>query len=1442
MILVSMASPINPFVSSPDSNHFINEIDEVRDWLRSPSRRILYIHGVDTLEASEQLFFSIQQYANANLKQHHLILYFSFDRHDNRRNTLSHMLSTFISQVICHRSKDLEPRISLMFEELNQERYWTETDLCIWFRKLQYYSSIVEISIVLSNFHDCSPSSQASILGLLSKMTYGNDLRCLIAIASSQPRIKDHDPRHLEWIDLELKIPQPGHDAFVTSEITTLLRSHPEMSTQRAELKDCLEKIADSDSISGKIIREQWRAQRNLPVGKFHEDTSNLNGFQECNRLAHTLDQLLRNFPDHEKARTLLVWIVFAVRPLTVWELAIAIAIDLEVDRKSTKVVELQSSDVNGLVIQLETWFAGIVQIRHNEVRVANEQIVSVLMGSGNGPTGPYFWNGIRDIAHLRISRACLQYLQDPNIYTVSDQFQGLLACEDIKPSVTLRRYNLVSYATLHWATHYLKHPIPGDLLTDVEAFLESDLCPRWARTFWSLSNPVTRPNKPFETGSPILASLPISHNHIDLVNTAKDETLIEASRNPDSSLALELLERHEWSQSTLLQALIGASASVNEDLAVQIFDLMQRKQLGGRTQWPLMLLRRASRLNFVKLTGRLVKAGGHEQAVLTEDSCDLPPPLFQAAVNNSVDCLILLQESGVDFEQWTRFSRTVLHSTVEFGCTEAAKALLEMYPHMLELEDENGCTALDLAADWGQYDMVECLLELGADPNMRSRDQSTKVDGLNRLPLPSAAKEGHIECVRSLLHHGADPNIVGPDGGDTPLLYAVVHGHTTICRMLLQDKADPNNSLHKSSILVALLTTDDLPPLTVEGIFGLLLEFGADINCIDDSHLTPLVHAIKSCRQSLVEQLLEKGADLNMRCGESCALIFALGEANGLDVMKALVDKDADLENVNPQGISPLGFAAARGNTAAVEFLIDRKAALESECHEPGYYQGWTAVCFAARFGKPEIIRLLANAGADLRHRNIDGACPLHLATISDSLHALLEYRARIDIDETNDSGATPLMVAIQDDGSVENIRLLINAGVNVNIHDSSGRTALMKGVIRNNREIISLLLKHTDIEINLTSSAYGSALHQACRDGNLEIMKLLVESGANVNATVFGYRGTPLQSACQAGDWDDPGTAQLRLEYLLSKGANPTAAGGQFGTLMSTAAAFTPPSIVRFLLNKGAPIEAHNQQGCMPIHFAATHGIDNLLVLMDAGANIEARDKMGRTPLHWAAQNGRLRVVDYILKTSDPSAVQEMDIDGWTPLHWAARGSNGSFFPAFAGEEIDHQGVIKSLLDFGADVDKTVLIEEEAWPPLRLACYSGASVETAKALMPSNRNRVTENEVKTGGDLNWTCDSCYWVIRGPAFFCQTCVDNSLCPKCYMRRNIAHAPYADHEFIQKGEEFAPEDEWQPLLQGLNAKNETESELAFSDSSSDSEFSSSSDRGLRRGRRRRAGI
>lgn len=167
------------------------------------------------------------------------------------------------------------------------------------------------------------------------------------------------------------------------------------------------------------------------------------------------------------------------------------------------------------------------------------------------------------------------------------------------------------------------------------------------------------------------------------------------------------------------------------------------------------------------------------------------------------------------------------------------------------------------------------------------------------------------------------------------------------------------------------------------------------------------------------VQSLLQRGFDPNTvnPAGHS-GLMLAVREPS-LKVAEVLAGwPQTKVEVRNDKDESPLMLAALKGHLALVKKLVERDADVNKT--------GWTALHYAASGGHTQVIDFL------------------------------LENSAYIDAESPN--GTTPLMMAAMY-GSPESVKLLIQAGADLNVKNMVGMTALdfaVRADRQNSKELI--------------------------------------------------------------------------------------------------------------------------------------------------------------------------------------------------------------------------------------------------------------------------------------------------------------------------------------------------------------------------------------------------
>ncbi|CAN9508852.1 unnamed protein product [Ophioblennius macclurei] len=156
----------------------------------------------------------------------------------------------------------------------------------------------------------------------------------------------------------------------------------------------------------------------------------------------------------------------------------------------------------------------------------------------------------------------------------------------------------------------------------------------------------------------------------------------------------------------------------------------------------------------------------------------DLSCPLYAAVDRGHREVVELLLGEGAEVNRvHTASCWTCLHQAVYEGHKEIVRLLINV--SNIESVDDHRITPLFLAAQYGEKECLEILINAGADVNTQSYDLAT--------PLLIASQENNEACVTLLLEHGANPNtFCSEDWPQLPIHAAAEFGHVSILRRLI--------------------------------------------------------------------------------------------------------------------------------------------------------------------------------------------------------------------------------------------------------------------------------------------------------------------------------------------------------------------------------------------------------------------------------------------------------------------------------------------------------------------------------------------------------------------------------------------------------------------------------------------------------------------------------
>ena len=199
-----------------------------------------------------------------------------------------------------------------------------------------------------------------------------------------------------------------------------------------------------------------------------------------------------------------------------------------------------------------------------------------------------------------------------------------------------------------------------------------------------------------------------------------------------------------------------------------------------------------------------------------------------------------------------------------------------------------------------------------------------------------------------------------------------------------------------------------------------------------DGSHfVNPLITAAHNGNLNSVRILLRYGADIAARGTltidgeviEGCAPLWAAAASGRLDVVKLLIERNADVDSRTLTGSTPLRVAAHEGHLDVVGCLVESGADVNARLSRDNS----TPLMVACSWGHSSVATYLINKGAIMDLQDKDGNTALHHAAQSDLLEIFRELLALGASQLPNNQGLTPLLYAC-DYCSIEIVEYLIN------------------------------------------------------------------------------------------------------------------------------------------------------------------------------------------------------------------------------------------------------------------------------------------------------------------------------------------------------------------------------------------------------------------------------
>ena len=451
-------------------------------------------------------------------------------------------------------------------------------------------------------------------------------------------------------------------------------------------------------------------------------------------RLDETYERVLReiNKANREHARHLLQCLTVALRPLRVEELAEVLAIDFNAPSHGG-IPQLNPkwrwADQHQAVLSTCSSLIAIVDDGDSKVVQFSHFSVKEYLTSDRlafSSADVSRYHIVLEPAHTILAQACL----------------GVLRLDDHVNKDNVGNIPLAKYAAQYWVDHAGFEKVAAQIQDAMEYFFDADKS-HWAA--WCRVQMVDKPWGDFNFDNEVEDAFPLYY----------------ASLGGFYELVEHLVGKHP------------------EHINAR----------GGLMLTPLVAALGGNHFDVAELLHR------NGVDIDVRDSCCKDTPLRQVSLTGFLDIMEWLLNHEADVNAQGRNGYTPLHSAASNGHLQVFHALIEQNAD-IHIQNAFGMTPLHAAAASDGYDrdhmidIMQVLLDQGADPNARDNDNSTPLHHSSWWQTGNYSRhKGTVEGTRLLLKHGAIMEAEDNEGR-TPLQLAVKHGRKDIASCLKEHGA----------------------------------------------------------------------------------------------------------------------------------------------------------------------------------------------------------------------------------------------------------------------------------------------------------------------------------------------------------------------------------------------------------------------------------------------------------------------------------------------------------------------------------------------------------------------------------------------------------------------------------------------------------------------------
>ncbi|CAB3387198.1 Hypothetical predicted protein [Cloeon dipterum] len=714
--------------------------------------------------------------------------------------------------------------------------------------------------------------------------------------------------------------------------------------------------------------------------------------------------------------------------------------------------------------------------------------------------------------------------------------------------------------------------------------------------------------------------------------------------------------------------------------------------------------------------------------------------------------------------EEWRAYK-----CALDNGFTDVAKCLLEMCPDLKSLKIQSAESPLHLAAKREYWELCHWIVnEAGANVNtlipsgdlkdwsevenkysdffLMLQNEVNSKDDRGKTAIHCAAEYGISELVQKLIDSGA--NVQEKDNSGWNSFHFACKNPRDNSNEVIQLLLSTDNQLveektgsDQTGLHIFLQNLDRYKSKIDEVVYFLIEKAGVDTKVVDKEGRTALCIALDrnlSCVKYLLREGIDLGfknlkgqshlhlaaelydiktlqiwenlgGDLNIRDQTGSTAMQVAIEKGHFKFMEKLVELEADVNATNSKGETALHIASAKGCRHTVDCLLKKIADVNQRDDK-----GKTALHHAASNSiyRLDLLQNLVKHDASLTMTDNDGNNVLHhaieckneivkprhcipppMGNFRSSFHQQPHFPWSMTNFGDNSFGH---MSAYEDNSEFENmlhtevisnddvIHWLVDQNcVDLNARNNLGETLLILALKKFRWKIVSFLLTR-DVDVNIQDEKGKTALHHAANSFDLDSVRRLVENGADMkltdkkgkNALHHAYYGSIFDFIFEKNrdlakaklingntilHWTAKRDIVSNSLFSWLKEQNDVdlnARNNLNETALLLACKKTNWDVaMKLLLAKEVEINTIDIEGRTAAHYAAQSGnLDLMRKLFEKGADPSVTDKEGKNVLHHAIE---VFATFMFIHEKNGDLVKQRLKNGDTTLHLAIRSS---------------------------------------------------------------------------------------------------------------------------------------------------------------------------------------